>query len=243
MSNKKIAVITGVNGGIGSVLAKELAKEYDVIGIDQQLRTEYEMLEYICVDFNFISSTSTVNSIVDTIKKWHGGVDLLINNAAIQIKKDFGSFSYEDMERNFNVNLIAPMILTQSLMRLFNDASNIINIGSIHSSQTKRGFSIYATSKGGLETFTKAMSVELAPKTRTNMIKPAAINTPMLEAGLSYDEYNELSSYHPTGDVGHPEEIANLVKTICDTPFINGSVIEINGGICNVLRDPETKIE
>ena len=142
------------------------------------------------------------------------------------------------------MNFFAPLVLS----RLFLDELNtsrgtIINIGSIHSSLTKKGFSAYATSKAALRGLTNSMSVELGGNIRVNAVEPAAIDTAMLKQGFkdSFNTIDELSDYHPTGFIGKPQDVSQAVLFLLDpsNKFLNGSIIKVTGGINNCLHDPD----
>lgn len=223
----KVVLITGCNGGIGLELCRKFKLiNYKVIGIDIDDNINVFCDEFIRLDLS--------NPDWSLLPNTH--IDVLINNAAVQIVSNFFDLNDEDIDKLMNINIINVIKLIKRIN--FNKNGNIINIGSIHSSQSKPGFSIYATSKGALETLTKSLSVELAPNIRVNMIKPAAIKTKMLESGLTKESLSILDKYHPTGKIGEVENISNLCLSIIDNYFINGSIISIDGGISNVLYDP-----
>lgn len=229
MDKVKNVLITGVNGGIGLNLAKKFKQSgYVVYGLDlDPISKSDDVKYYLKLDLNN----------PDWSYLFKDSFDVLINNAAVQIVKEFKDFTEEDINTIFNVNLINVIRLIQKTY--FNPNSSIINIGSIHSHQTKKNFSLYATTKGGLETLTKALSIELAPYTRVNMIRPAAIRTPMLVDGLTGEGYLSLEKYHPTQSIGEPDDISDIILSIIGNGFINGSIIDVDGGISNVLNDPE----
>lgn len=223
----KTALVTGCNGDIGRSICESLKNNgYKVIGLDiDKSNNEH------CDDFIYLDLGDPNWSKLPSYK-----IDVLINNAATQIISNFFEFDDKDIDDIFNINIINVIKLIKRLS--FNEGSNIINIGSIHSSQSKNGFSMYATTKGALETLTRSLSIELAPDIRTNMIKPAAINTKMLESGLSKSEYKKLSKLHPVNKIGEVNDISRLLILILENGFINGSIISIDGGISNLLVDP-----
>ena len=226
--SKKV-LITGCNGGIGTNLVNTFAScGYSVYGTDVHESSEHINIEYTQLDLN----NPNWSNLPDI------EFDILINNEAVQIIKDFGDFTGSDIDTIFNVNIINVVKLIQRLN--FNEGSSIINIGSIHSHQTKTGFSLYSTTKGALESLTKALSIELAPHTRVNMIRPAAIETPMLVEGLSRGAYRNLNTYHPTQSIGKPSNISDIILSILGNDFINGSIIDVDGGISNILHDPDS---
>ncbi len=233
---KKI-LITGCLGGIGSVMVdffKE--KGWFVIGTDK--REAYSNADIkITTDLNKVEEAT--DQIVRTINERNiTRIDALVNNAAVQIKKEFDEYSYDDWMESLNVNVIAGFMLCKKLRKHLQGGS-IVNIGSIHSSHSKKGFIIYATTKGAIKTMTQNLSLELAPDIMVNCIAPAAIDTPMLKAGLTREEYLQLNRYHPVDRIGSPVELSKLVYTLCERNiFLTGAFIEYDGGISKLLHDP-----
>jgi NAD(P)-dependent dehydrogenase (short-subunit alcohol dehydrogenase family) len=235
--DKKVILITGCLGGIGSSLVDFFKDEgWFVIGTDKRESFSNADIK-ITTDLNSVDDA--VNTIEQKLKE--AGltkIDALINNAAVQIKKKFHEFTYADWLESVNVNIIAAFMLVQKLRKYLSGGS-VVNIGSIHASQSKRDFVVYATTKGAMKTLTQNLSLELAPDIMVNCIAPAAIDTPMLKAGLTRDEYNQLKQYHPAEMIGDPRELARLIKTLCERNiFLTGSYIEYDGGISKLLHDP-----
>jgi len=234
---KKVVLITGCLGGIGSSMVdffKE--KGWFVIGTDKRE-------SFSNADIKITTDLSKVEDAVKTIearlkKEGLTRVDALINNAAVQIKKKFKDFTYDDWLESVNVNIISAFMLVQKLHKYLKGGS-VINIGSIHAKQSKKDFILYATTKGAIRTLTQNLSLELAPDIMVNCIAPAAINTPMLKAGLTKDEYNQLKKYHPADMIGDPRELSKLILTLCERNiFLTGAYIEYDGGISKLLHDP-----
>ncbi len=237
-TGKKVILITGCLGGIGSVMVdffKE--KGWFVIGTDK--RESYSNADIkITTDLNNVDeATDQVLKIINDNNITH--IDALINNAAVQIKKKFNDLSTDDWTESFNVNVIAGFMLVKKLRKHLQGGS-VVNIGSIHSSQSKKGFLVYATTKGAIKTMTQNLSLELAPDIMVNCIAPAAIDTPMLKAGLSKEEYLQLRKFHPVDRIGSPVELSRLIYTLCERNiFLTGAFIEYDGGISKLLHDPE----
>lgn len=166
----------------------------------------------------------------------------VINCAATQITGNFADLAVEDIQTSFNVNTLAPLWLSQLCLPQMQPDGCIVNIGSIHARLTKAGFLPYSVSKSALSGLTRAMALELGHRIRVIEIQPAAIATPLLEAGFSDnpEARSELDEYHPTKRIGTPAEVAELCLIIFQHPitFLNGSVIPIDGGIGGALSDP-----
>lgn len=174
----------------------------------------------------------------------NGRLDVLINNAAIQILAGVDDLTRAAWQTTLNVNLVAPFLFAQALLpELERAKGSIINIGSIHSRLTKRNFVAYATSKAALAGMTRALAVDLGPRVRVNCIEPAAIETDMLKAGFEgkANLYAQLEHCHPQHRIGQPDEVARLALAIAQggMNFLHGACIGLDGGIGNRLFDPD----
>jgi len=241
---QKKVVITGVLGGIGSGLAKAFKEQgYFVIGLDiKQTAPEFcdlflpFDLHQFCANFDYRMQMQQV------FDEQIPNLNVLINNAAVQILGSVEEVRLEDWNQTFNVNLTGPLLLSQFfLKRLEAVRGCIINIASIHQQLTKKRFIAYATSKSALVGLTKSMSVDLQGKVRVNAISPAAIDTPMLHDGFNNDAamVQKLHDIHPLQRIGKPAEVSKLALLLAEDGlgFINGANIQIDGGISNVLKD------
>jgi NAD(P)-dependent dehydrogenase (short-subunit alcohol dehydrogenase family) len=245
---KPYAFITGVSGGIGSSLVQNFFESgYKVIGTDIIAPKSLHGIEYF-FQLNLELLAEDEKFANNFYKKIHkitnkDGLNVLINNAAIQIVKPIEKLTLTDLNKTLNVNIGVPFLLTKIFLKdLVRAKGSVINISSIHSNQTKPNFAAYAASKAALSGLTRALSVELGERIRINAIEPAAIATEMLKAGFKHksNKFKLLSKMHPVGRIGYPREVANLAVFLASSnaKFINGSVFEIDGGISNCLHDP-----
>ncbi len=241
----RIALITGASGGIGKSLCSEfLSAGYEVIAVDLVQPTQGKI--NIQLDLlQFVRDEHYCNQIVFRLREAipERKLHALVNNAAIQILEPLESLSKDDFLKSQDINVTAPFLLTQALLKELEAAKgSVINIGSIHSHLTKPHFIAYSTSKAGLLGLTQAMAVEIGSRVRVNSISPAAVHTPMLRAGFENQpsEFEKLKSFHPVMRIGEPEEIAKLAVFLASDQctFINGSNMSINGGIGARLHDP-----
>ena len=243
----KTILITGSNGSIGKDLCKTIKKNgYKVIATD--ILSDSNNIEYNFIEANLIDIVNDEFKMQIFSKRVRDalGKDNLygiINNAALQINKSFETLTMQDWKNTMDVNFYAPLVLSKLFLdELSTSRGTVINISSIHSSLTKKGFSAYATSKAALSGLTKSMSVELGSKIRVNAVEPAAIETLMLKEGFkdSPKNFAKLSDYHPTGFIGKPHDVSQAVLFLLNplNKFLNGSIIELSGGINNCLHDP-----
>lgn len=242
------AVVTGAAGGIGQVLAAEFERAgYRVIATDMRPRPDgLGCSRFLQVDVErTVSDEAYATEVFGEIREEVGdsGLEVLINNAAIQILGGLDTLTRKDWHRTLNVNLVAPFVWAQALLPSLERArGNVINISSIHARLTKRGFVAYATSKAALSGMTRALAVDLGDRVRVNAIEPAAIDTEMLRAGFvgKEDRYLELKSRHPVGRIGSPHEVAACALALCDRrfAFATGTCVALDGGIGASLNDP-----
>jgi len=240
----KIAIITGVLGGIGSELAKKFKEEgYFVYGLDIRSSEIHEANKLIVFDLNkFSQGGDYYNQWASFFKKEFQNVDVLINNAAVQLLGSIEKIKLEDWEETLRVNLTGPLLLSKLLLdKLELSKGCIINIGSIHHQLTKPNFISYATSKSALIGLTKALAVDLQGRVRVNAISPAAIETAMLRAGFDNDEnaIDELRKIHPVQRIGYPSDVAKMALFLAsdNSGFIHGANLSLDGGISSVLKD------
>jgi NAD(P)-dependent dehydrogenase (short-subunit alcohol dehydrogenase family) len=240
---KKI-FITGILGGIGATLGKVFQENgFYVYGADVRASKNAPCNEFFQFDIHRFCIQPTYQKKWTSIFQTHiTDLDVLINNAAVQILSPLKAIQLQDWEQTMHVNLTGPMLLCQLFLpQLEKSHGSIINIASIHQQLTKPTFVSYATSKSALVGFTKALAVDLQGKVRVNAISPAAIETSMLRAGFNNDEnaLNELRKIHPVQRIGVAEDVAKLALFLAseNTGFIHGANLQLDGGISSVLKD------
>jgi NAD(P)-dependent dehydrogenase (short-subunit alcohol dehydrogenase family) len=245
-------LVTGAAGGIGSGLVAALAAAgWAVLGSDHPTaRPDPGTLQH-CLDW-IPSDLAALSRQPDHLEAFktavltataEGELMAIVHNAALQRLGSFDQLTAMDWYEIMEVNLMAPVVISRALLpQLQRQRGSIVHIGSIHSQLTKPGFTAYATSKAALAGLTRAMAVELGGTVRVNAIEPAAIATPMLEAGFADAPYlkRQLEAFHPTGAIGSPADVARAVLFLLDSSnrFLNGCVLPLGGGIHSRLHDP-----
>jgi NAD(P)-dependent dehydrogenase (short-subunit alcohol dehydrogenase family) len=249
------ALITGASGGIGQALCAEfLAAGWHVLATDHPTAvpapgSPLPALTWLPLDLaafaNDASVRQTFAARVRAALLAPSSLPLacLINNAAVQRLGRTQDVTPEDWNLSLGINLVAPFLLAQAFLPELEAArGSVINIASIHAQLTKPGFVVYATTKAALAGMTRALAVDLGPRVRVNAICPAAISTPMLEAGFADrpDARRELDEFHPAGRIGQPAEVAKLAVFLAkaDAPFLTGSCLALDGAIGARLHDP-----
>ena len=248
----KAVLVTGAAGGIGAGLVEALAKAgWAVLGSDHPSADPATSICKYCqawIPADLASLTQDADQLeafMTSVLSATAGSALMsiVHNAALQRLGSFEQLSASDWHETMEVNLLAPVAISRALLpELKRQHGSIVHIGSIHSQLTKPGFAAYATSKAALAGLTRAMAVELGDSVRVNAIEPAAIATPMLEAGFADapDQKAQLEAFHPTSAIGSPADVARAVLFLLDPAnrFLNGCVLQLGGGIHSRLHDP-----
>lgn len=237
-------LITGAGGGIGRACIHHFAdKGWRVIGVD---RGDFgdafpENGHFIQAD---ISHPDSAEQIFQQAAHFHPTLDVLVNNAAVQVAKPLIETTVDEWDAVMASNLRSVFLfvkLAHPLMKAHGGA--IVNVSSVHAIQTSANIAAYAASKGGLLALTRAMAIEFAPDNiRVNAILPGAVDTPMLRAGLKrghagqgdvQDRLDNLARKTVSGRVGKPEEIAHAIYFLADdeqSSFMTGQALVVDGG-------------
>ena len=244
----KRAIITGVAGAIGTALVQEFQRQgIQVFGLDKVPKPAHlDIDNYLQLDLQELvtKSPNAREEMLDEILIWIGseGLDVLVNNAAIQNLASVEDLELGAWQSSMNVNLLAPFFLVKAFLPSLSQVKgSVVNVSSVHARLTKSGFIAYATSKAALSGMTRAMAVELGNRIRVNAVEPASIQTPMLSASFQGQDERllGLAECHPQGRIGSPEEVAALVYAIAmgNFKFLNGACIDMSGGISARLHD------
>jgi NAD(P)-dependent dehydrogenase (short-subunit alcohol dehydrogenase family) len=243
----KTILITGSNGAIGQGLCQSfMEKGWWVVGTDLEEKSKGNTSAYLAIDLDRLCEDTAYSdqAIKGILSECKEGLDVLVNNAATQILAPIEELTFNNWKKTLNVNLNSVYILIKELLpKLEKKKGSVVNIASIHATLTKPNFSAYASSKAGLIGLTKSLSVELGSRVRINAICPAAVDTPMLHEGFveNPDGLEELIKFHPTNSIGFVSDVVNTTLFLSDNKnsFLNGSILDLDGGISSRLHDPE----
>lgn len=241
-SQNKIAIVTGGGSGIGLAIATKFVEEKFItiiVGRDQQkLDAAKQKLGQLCVPFTCdLSDLPAVPKLVEDIIGKYGKIDVLVNNAGINMKKEFIEVTDEDFQRILMTNVTSVFALSREVVKhmLQKGAGSIINISSMASQYGIPKVIAYTASKSAIEGMTKAMAVELSPKgIRVNCIAPGFIATDMSAKALNSDpeRKQKVMSRTPMGYMGEPSDIANAALYLAngEARYVTGVVLPVDGG-------------
>jgi 3-oxoacyl-[acyl-carrier protein] reductase len=262
--SRRVALITGGTSGIGFGIAQKLLPNFDlalVYGADHAKAEEAKNhLEKAIQEFAGESATNAkikiyaqnllqveeIPALVKKITEDFGIAPTVLINSAGRLRDGlFQSSKMQDHEDLLREHLLAPMALAHACVRGMSVSKygRIINLSSISADFAKRGQTNYAAAKGGIESFTRTLALEVAHRGITvNAIAPGLIETPMTQVLVEKIQASEegLRGRIPVGRLGTPGDIGALAAFLCsdDASYITGSTITIDGG--RSLGDPQS---
>lgn len=241
----KTVLITGASRGIGKAIAIRFAKEGYSLVINCcnspdtlfELKKELEDTYHVPVlaSVGNIGDYNYVCQLFEEIHTQFKGIDILVNNAGISHIGLLHNMSLEEWQNLIDINLSSAFYTSKLVIpyMLSQKCGKIINISSVWGNVGASCEVAYSASKGGLNTFTKALAKELAPSNiQVNAIACGCIDTAMNQC-FSPEERHALTEEIPAGRFGTVEEVANLVFTLSkEHSYLSGQVISLDGGWC-----------
>lgn len=239
---RKIAFITGASRGIGAAIAEKFAKEGYHLAINSRnkellMKKAKELEEnyhIICLDFaGNICDKEFVQKTFAEIEEKLGTIDVLVNNAGISYIGLLTDMEIEDWHEILDTNLTSVFLCSKYVIpqMLQKKKGKIINISSVWGNVGASCEVAYSASKGGMNTFTKALAKELAPSNiQVNALACGVIDTDM-NACFSEEERRELEEEVPMGRFGESEEVAEMAYFLANAPqYLTGQIITLDGG-------------
>lgn len=239
----KVAIVTGSTSGMGRATALLFAREGAKVVVTgrneerakevvDEIKAEGHEATYVIVDMVDLDS---VKKIVDVTIDAYGTVDILFNNAGLLSVTPLTQLTMKEWHDVMNVNLTAPLYLTQLVAPIMKEKGHgiIINTSSVAGAHAHHGMAAYVTSKHALSGLTKSMAWELGPEIRVNAILPGAIMTAMVDSVGGEAAVKHLVDGAPLKKAGQPEEIASVALFLSteESSFITGQLLRVDGGI------------
>src|SRR6201992_819421 len=243
--NGKVAVVTGASKGIGAGIAKDLAAHGASVVVNyssskegaDKVVAEVSKLggEAIAVGGS-VAKPEDVDRIFAKTKNTYGKVDILVNNAGVYAFSPIETLTSESIHAMFSVNVFGLILATKAALPLFTEeGGSIINIGSVIGEMAPPQASVYAGTKGALNSITRVFAKELAARhIRVNAVNPGPIPPEGLEAAGFKDSPFEANMVQntPLGRLGTPKDVADLVLYLAsrEAGWVTGSLIDAAGG-------------
>ena len=245
----KVIVVTGSSKGIGKGVAIRLAREGAKVVINYRSDPEgAKKAAAECEAFSGAGNAIAIHAdlgkkadcemLIEKSAEHFGTLDVLVNNAGMEVMADFWEVTERDYDRVLDVNLKGPFFTTQAFVKklqAYEKTGSIVNMSSVHEDLPFPGFSPYCCSKGGMKMMTRNLSIELAPLGITiNNIAPGAIETPINAAMLKQPEkLAELLGNIPLKRLGQPGDIGSCVVYLAsdEASYVTGTTIVVDGGL------------
>ena len=241
----KVALITGASQGIGACIARTFhGAGADVIlnhpgkaatGADAEVlagelnAARPDSALVVAAD---VSNEEQVRAMMESTREWRGGIDFLVNNAAIIRDRTLAKMSPAEWDEVIAVNLTGVFHCCQRGMAVMRDGGAIVSLGSIAALQGFHGQANYAAAKAGVQAMMRVLSREGARRgIRANAIAPGVIDTAMA-ATIPEDVRAGMLRNVPLGRFGRTDEVAAVALFLCSplASYLTGQTIEVNGG-------------
>jgi acetoacetyl-CoA reductase len=245
-TKKRVALVTGGVGGIGTAICKRLAKDghfvianYAIPGTEQRWTQQMAAAGLnggsSALAFGDVSDFDAMGEMVRSIESAHGPVEILVNCAGITRDSTFRKMTPEQWRAVLSTNLDSVFNVTRHVIdgMMERGWGRVINISSVNAVRGQFGQTNYASAKAGILGFTKSLAQEVVKKGVTvNAISPGYVQTEMVMA-IREDVRQKIVSEIPAGRLAMPEEVADAVAFLAseNAAYITGTNLAVNGGL------------
>jgi 3-oxoacyl-[acyl-carrier protein] reductase len=240
----KIAVVTGASKGIGASIAEHLAAEGASVvvnyansksGADAVVKRITDKGGKAIAIQGDVSKPADAARLFAETKAAYGKLDILVNNAGVYEFGSLESITPEHFHRQFDLNVLGLLLITQQAVKLMGNGGSIINIGSVVGSMPAAGGSVYSATKAAVDAITIALSKELGPKEiRVNSLNPGMVETEGLHSSgiLETDFRKTIEAGTPLGRIGQPQDIGRAAVFFAsdNAGWITGQTVIAAGG-------------
>ena len=250
----KNVLVTGGSSGIGQAIAVRFAEHGANVAInylrspDEASETEEQVhacvakvrqegVRDVLVGADVSDEDEVVRMVGDAVEQL-GGIDVLVNNAGIQISRPSEELSSADFDRVLAVNLRGAFLCAREAIRHYladGKPGSIVNISSVHQLIPKPNYLGYSVSKGGMQNLTRTLALEYAGRgIRVNAVGPGATITPINRAWVDDPVKAEMVTSHiPIPRAGEADEMAGIVAFLAsdDAAYVTGQTIFVDGGL------------
>ena len=241
----KVAVVTGASKGIGAEIARSLAAAGAAVVVNYA--SSKEGADRVVTDIKAkggkavavkgdVAKSADVKHIFDEAKKAYGRIDVLVNNAGVYKFAPLDENTEEEFHRQFNINVLGTLLATREAAKHFGaDGGSVINLSSVASDKGLPGSSIYAATKGAVDSVTRVLATELGPrKIRVNAIRPGGVETEGVHAiGIIGSDFEkQMVAETPLGRLGQPDDIASVAVFLASdqSKWMTGERLTASGG-------------
>ena len=240
----KVAIVTGASKGIGAAIARRFGEAGAAVAVNYASskadadRVVDEIVrkggKAVAVQAN-VSKSADVKRLFAETKAKLGAPSILVNNAGVFTFQPLEDVTEEEFHRQFDINVLGALLATREAARVFDGAGgSVINLSTIASVNPVPASVIYSSSKAAVDTMTRALALELAPKKiRVNAIAPGATETEGTKTiGLTMETAKAIGMVMPMGRMGQPDDIARVALFLASdqSAWLTGERISASGG-------------
>jgi NAD(P)-dependent dehydrogenase (short-subunit alcohol dehydrogenase family) len=242
MTDKPVALVTGAARGIGYATAMRLVEDgFHVVVVDVSKRALEKMPVPEDARDSFeshqasVDDRDSVTALAADIKKRHGRIDALVNNAGLTRPGGLTTQTDDEWDLVVSVNLKGTFVCSSVVAEYMQEAGSgaIVNIGSVSAHGIRTGPPAYAAAKAGVEGLSRQMALELGPRgIRVNLVAPGSIVTEWLASNRTDEELEVIRQGVPLRRLGRPEDVASVVSFLLsdDARHVTGQIISVSGG-------------
>lgn len=244
----KVALVTGGSAGLGLAIAQRFAREGARVYITGRRADALEAAKAsMNGDVTAITADATMtddlDSVVETIRRESGHLDVVVANAGRIERMDFADVTEEHFDRTFDLNARGTLFTVQTVLPLLTPGSSIVLLGSITAVKGDAGAGTYSAAKAAVRSFARTWAAEFGDRgLRVNVLSPGPIDTDIIDGQAEYFGEDpvvlrtSMSTLVPMGRLGRPEEIANgaLFLASDESSFMTGAELCIDGGMAQV---------
>ncbi len=236
----KVALVTGSSTGIGKAVAMLFATEGANVIICSNTSSEegnkvLKEIKETGSDAIYIQADLTkeidIKNMFNKIKEKYGKLDILINNAGRTFNTPFKDITEETITRDINTNLTSAILCSKYAVELMNDEGWIVNTSSIRGIDYsgRAGIIGYCSAKAGINSLTKTLAMELAPKIYVNAVAPGFVYTNYMNSVTEEMKQSWLKNI-PINKFIEPDEIAEVYLMLATSRIFTGSIVTPDGG-------------